>query len=156
MFISFLHPTCNTCHEKGLFSPLVSIFAVVEGIWMLIPAECTEPQCCIESLWPFQYSTFWRTHPFSNAPASPLTTSPAMGEARECPVKTERACENTLQEKENLLKKEYPIHSCDKDERRMENVIKLIHSLEKANKEEKVSCWIPLLVIPLDLAWVLQ
>lgn len=55
-------------------------------------------------------------------------------------MRTERARENTLQGKENLLKKEHPIHSCDKDERRMENVIKLIHSLEKANKETNVSC----------------
>lgn len=52
-------------------------------------------------------------------------------------MRTETAYENTLHEKENLLKKEYPIHSCDKDERRMENVI---HSLEKASKEKNMSC----------------
>jgi len=59
-----------------------------------------------------------------------------MEEARECPVRTERTCENILEEKEELLKKEDIIHSCDKDERRMEHVIKLIHSLKKASKEE--------------------
>lgn len=42
---------------------------------------------------------------------------------------------NALQE--NLLKKQYRIHSSDKNERRLENVTKLIHSPEKANKEKK-------------------
>lgn len=63
----------------------------------------------------------------------PQENSPAIGEAREWTVRTG----NALQE--NLLRKEYPIHSCDKDEGRLENVTKLIHSPEKANKEKNVS-----------------
>lgn len=141
---------CGTCNEKGLVLPLASMFAVVEGSWMLMPAVGTEPQCCIELVWPFQYSTFWRTHPFSNAPASPFTASPA----RDWPARAERACKNTLPE--NVLKKPYPIHSCDKDKKEKGNVTKWTHSLEEFKKVKMVSCCTLLLVTPLDLVWVQQ
>lgn len=73
--------------------------------------------------------------PFQQFTSFPIYNLTSHGEARESPLRTERAHENTLQE--NLLKEEYPIHSCDKDERRTGNIIKLIHFLEKANKEKK-------------------